>query len=57
MPAWLEVKNYPNQKLQILKKLKNFVKKKLKKIKIRKRLIGEFKLELSHNYVGRKRQN
>ena len=39
-------------KLLILKKLKNFVKKKLKKIKIRKRLAHEFKLELSNNYVG-----
>jgi hypothetical protein len=38
-----------------LKKLKNFVKKKLKKIKIRKRLTSEFKLELSHNHVGWKR--
>jgi hypothetical protein len=35
-----------------LRKLKNFVKKKLKKIKIRKRLAHEFKLELSNNYVG-----
>ena len=55
MPAWLEVKNYPNQKLQILQKLKNFVKKKLKKKKIKKRPLNEVKLELSNNYVGWKR--
>jgi hypothetical protein len=41
----------------ILKKLKSFVKKKLKKIKIRKRLTHEFKLELSNNHVGWKKQS
>ena len=39
-------------KITDLEKLKNFVKKKLKKIKIRKKSTHELKLELSNNYVG-----